>query len=145
MIPPSEWRWYGWAGHFIGWRDCRFHLCTQIGDYLVSTVGAYLPDSRVRDVLAPIRGIALEGQGDDRETDWMRKVGYEKIGVDRTYETMVFRVSGDVCQHDDCGCGLPEIIPTELGFEGYLHPGEATRGHHAMCARVAAGELAGSR
>ena len=43
MIEEKEWKWYGNAGHFIGSNSCRFHLCTEIGDFLVSTVGDYFP------------------------------------------------------------------------------------------------------
>lgn len=45
MIPESEWIWYGFAGHFCCSYQCRYHLCTRIGNYLVSTIGAYFPDA----------------------------------------------------------------------------------------------------
>jgi hypothetical protein len=136
-IPESEWRWFGNAGHFICGHYCRFHLCTLIGNFLVSTVGQYLPDSAVRNILAGTRGIALEGKGDAREADYMRKVGYEEIGYQRTFETMVFRVTGKACAAADCGCDMPQIIPAELAFSGYNTAGEATAGHMRHCAEVA--------
>jgi hypothetical protein len=129
----SEWRWFGHAAHFICGQDCRFHLATQIGPWLVSTVGEYLPDSNVREILADSRGIQLQGQGDARRADWMRKVGWESIGYERLYETMVFR-AGKPCQSTECGCGLPELASgSELDFEGYNTAGDATRGHYRMC------------
>lgn len=140
-IPKSEWRWYGNAGHFICANDCRFHLCTEIGDFLVSTVGQLLLDSAIREIFASERGITLEGIGDARRADWMRKAGYEDIGYGRKFETMVFR-AGKRCEENDCGCGLPEIDGHDLLFEGYNRADDATRGHHAMCERVAAGEAA---
>jgi hypothetical protein len=45
-------RWFGHAGHFICAEWCRFHLCTQVGPYLISTVGEYVPDAPVREILA---------------------------------------------------------------------------------------------
>ena len=40
----ETWRWCGHAHHFIGGPRCRYHLATWVGDYLVSTVGDYVPD-----------------------------------------------------------------------------------------------------
>lgn len=67
MIPESEWVWCGYAGHFTGSRDCRFHLCTRVGDHRVSTVGDYHPGASAEAV---------------------------EIGLGRTYETYVFTVEG---------------------------------------------------
>jgi hypothetical protein len=133
--PPHEWKWFGNAGHLIVGQDCRFHLCTQVGSWLVSTVGEYLPDSPVREILAESRGIQLEGRGDDRRYDWMRKAGYEEIGYGRKYETMVFR-AGSPC---DCGCGMP--TPDDWGdvdMDGYNDAPAATAGHMALCEKYAA-------
>lgn len=137
VIPVSEWRWFGHPAHLIVAEDCRFHLATLIGDVLVSTVGEYLPDSQVREVLTESRGVTLEGRGDDRRHDYMRKIGYEEIGVYRKFETMVFRVTGEVCTDPECGCGLPRIDPSDLDFSGYNNAGDATRGHYAMCEKWA--------
>ena len=41
MTPQSEWKWFGVAAHFIGGISCEFHLATQVGSVLVSTVGQY--------------------------------------------------------------------------------------------------------
>lgn len=138
-IQEKDWNWFGNAGHFICGRDCRFHLATQIGGFLVSTVGQYLPDSAVREIRAQSRGIKLEGRGDDRENDWLRKAGYEEIGLGRTFETIVFR-AGRPCDSKDCACGLPEIEPTEMEFSGYNDAGAATAGHMRLCALVASAE-----
>jgi hypothetical protein len=51
-------------GHFIGGPDCRFHLNTYVGKYIVSTGGEYTPGG----------------------TDISREIGYG-----RKYETMVFK------------------------------------------------------
>lgn len=62
-VPKQDWYWSGYAGHFIGSAKCAFHLCTRIGNALVSTVGDYRP------------------QGER-----------EEIGYGRTFETFVFKV-----------------------------------------------------
>ena len=38
-INPNNWKWFGSPGHFNGGAWCRFHLCTQVGKYVISTVG----------------------------------------------------------------------------------------------------------
>src|SRR5919106_127620 len=48
----TELKWFGHAAHFICGRWCRFHLATQVGDYLVSTVGEYWPEHDVREIHA---------------------------------------------------------------------------------------------
>lgn len=140
-IPESEWRWFGCAGHLIVSRDCRFHLCTQIDDFLVSTVGEYWPGESVREILASTRGVTLQGRGDAREADYMNKIGFEEIGYGRTYETMVFRTTGDVCAVPGCGCGLPKVNFREVAADGYTTAGAATLGHMALCRQVARGEF----
>lgn len=138
MVERSEWKWFGHAAHLIVGSDCRFHLATAInGEYLVSTVGEYVPGSQVREVLAETRGIKLEGRGDAREADYMDKIGFEDIGAGRKYETLVFRFSR-VCDELECGCGAP--LPddwSELDANGYNDAGSATRGHYEMCERWA--------
>jgi hypothetical protein len=55
MIPKSEWVWYGFPGHLVVSRRCAYHLCTRIGDRLISTVGAYYPsrDSEMENIAGP--------------------------------------------------------------------------------------------
>lgn len=136
MIPQSEWRWFGHAGHLIVGNDCRFHLATQIGDFLVSTVGEWLPDSQVREIHASVRGVQLEGRGDAREADFLQKMGYIEIGFGRIYETMVFRI-GDVCHAPGCSCGLPKTKGSHLEMDGYNTAGAATLGHMELCRKYA--------
>jgi hypothetical protein len=142
-IPESEWRWFGCAAHLVVARDCRFHLATQVGDFLVSTVGEYVPDETSREIHCEVRGIVLEGRGDERLADYMRKVGYQEIGYGRTYETLVFRTTGDVCHEPGCGCGLPEVTYRELAGSGYTTAGAATVGHLKFCRECAAGLIEG--
>jgi hypothetical protein len=140
MTPIKDWKWFGNAGHFICASYCQFHLCTLIGDILVSTVGQYLPDSQVRDILAESRGKPLVGKGDHRRADWMKKFGYKEIGYRRKFETMAFK-SGKPCKAKGCNCGLPTIDGSEIGFNAYNDPGAATKGHMEMCLRVAQGKI----
>jgi hypothetical protein len=137
LIPEKDWKWFGNAGHFICAFDCQFHLCTLIGDILVSTVGQYFPDSDVREIFARSRGVVLNGMGDARRADYMEKIGYEDIGYERKYETMTFKVTKQICTAPGCNCGLPEIIPDDIEFAGYNTASEAADGHIKMCRKVA--------
>jgi hypothetical protein len=130
--PKDDWKWFGNAAHFICGHMCRFHMATQVGPWLVSTVGEMWPDSEVREIYANSRGIELVGRGDARAADYMRKVGYEEIGYGRKFETMVFR-AGSPCSAAGCGCGLPSISGEELGSESYNDAAAATAGHREMC------------
>jgi hypothetical protein len=103
-----------------------------VGHYLVSTLGEYVPDEQVREILANCRNLHLEGVGDARLYDWLNKAGYEEIGMDRVYESMVFP-AGKPCHARGCGCGLPEILHPDVDFAGYLTPAAATLGHYALC------------
>jgi len=139
-IPASEWKWFGHAAHFICGRWCRFHLATQIGGFIVSTVGEYLPPESSREYTAARKGIPITGRGEQAEAEYIRKVGYEEIGYGRKFETMVFR-AGKPCSAPGCSCGLPELSPpNELDFEGYNTPGEAAAGHARLCQTVASVE-----
>lgn len=138
-ILPGDWRWFGHAGHFICAPWCRFHLTTEVGDFLVSTVGEYCPDAPVREILAESRKVKLTGKGDERLGSFLDKCGFVEIGVDRKYETMVFRLSPDLC---DCGCGARVVASwSEKMADGYNERADAQRGHYKMCESVAAGEV----
>ncbi len=135
-ICQDQWEWFGDAGHLIVSSKCQFHLCTLVGRFLVSTVGKYLPDEEVREIIARYRGVTLSGKGDARAYDFMRQIGYEEIGADRTFETMVF-LAGERCNSADCYCGMPKINGHELDADGYNDAGSATKGHYAMCEKWA--------
>jgi hypothetical protein len=125
MIDQSKWKWFGFSAHLCVGHWCRFHMATEIGSYLISTVGAYVPPSA--------------GSNEEEESRWLEKnhPGHE-IGCDRTFETMVFKiVKGSRCTAKECGCDIPQIELSELDFEGYNTPGAATKGHRAMCKKWA--------
>jgi len=126
-------KWYGHAGHFICGHMCRFHLCTKVGKYLVSTVGEMWPSRSSREIHASVydrkwleENIHLKG--DYFDDAYMKKFGYQEIGSDRKYETMVFR-SGKKCDSPKCGCGIPSIASPNLDFLAYNDAGSATKGH----------------
>lgn len=133
-MDKANWVWMPHPAHFIGAKNCQFRIATYVGKFIVSTVGELLWDSTVREILAQGKGITLEGKGDDRKADYMKKVGYEQIGMNRLYETMVFRAvkSGHKC------CPWEIDVEHEVDFEGYNDPGEAFEGHMRMCEKWAA-------
>lgn len=135
--PREDWEWYGHAGHLIVGQDCRFHLCTVVGPWVVSTVGEWLPGEGAREIMANTRGIVLEGRGDERERSFLNQVGFVEVGYGRKYETMVFP-AGERCEEPDCGCGMRRPSDwSERDADGYNDAGSATRGHYAMCEKWA--------
>jgi len=100
----NKWVWYGNTGHFCASRDCEFHLCTEVGEYLVSTVGEYYPDKKQS----------------------MQPLG---LAENSFYEVSVFKWNGR-CK---CGCGLPKINPSALEQSRYETPKEANEEHLKMC------------
>ncbi len=124
IVPQSEWEWFGDPGHFICGQWCRFHLCTKVGEWLVSTVGAYVH---------PRHGMGSE----TKEAEWlMDNWPGEDIGYNRKYETLVFRVTGK-CTDEACKCGMPTFDGSETDGEGYGTAGEAAAGHLALCLKYA--------
>jgi len=137
-VDKRDWKWFGSAGHLIVSDYCRFHMATQVGAYLVSTVGEYVPESAVREITAHHRGIALKGRGDAREADFLEKIGFLDVGAGRKYETMVFH-AGAPCTEADCDCGMPTPDDWgEIDAAGYNRRGDAARGHVRMCEKWAA-------
>lgn len=107
-IPADEWVWYGFAGHFIAGSRCRYHLCTRIGGYLVSTLGAYYPEGATK--AEPIGA-----------------------GVKSLYETMVFHCDGETEGGDP-----NVISYSEIDSQRYATSLAAEHGHREFCRRYAA-------
>ena len=120
-IPEHEWQWFGSAGHFICGKYCRFHLATQVGEYLVSTVGEYVHP--------------MHSRGSEKiEHEWLKdNWPGQDLGPGRKYETMVFRATG-TCE---CGCGLPKHDGTELRLVGAMTAGQARTNHMECCSDIA--------
>lgn len=132
-MKKQNWVWMPHPGHLIVSRDCRFHLNTYVGGYVVSTVGEYFPDSSVREIFAKSRGIVLEGQGDARDADYMKKIGYEDIGSGRKYETLVFKAKKGF---EEC-CPFNPKSWLEVDGDGYNSASDAYKGHLKLCAEWA--------
>lgn len=62
MVKRKDWKWHGTPGHFCAASRCLFRLCTDVGNYRISTVGAMYDENN--ELL--------------------------EIGFHRHYETMVF-------------------------------------------------------
>ncbi len=132
-MTKDKWVWMPHPGHFICGNDCRFHLNTYVGKYIVSTVGDLWPDSKIREIKARVKGIKIEGIGDAWDADYMQKIGYDTIGVGRTFETMVFRA---VKSNRRC-CPWKISSGDNLDFVGYNDPGSASAGHLRLCKKWA--------
>lgn len=110
-IPAEKWEWFGMAGHLCVADRCLHHLCTKVGDYMISTVGNYWPDG--------IRG---------------KK---HPIGSGRDFETFVFRL-GKKFARCECGCGVPK--PSDMSEIDSLPANDcrtADKNHMKMCRRYA--------
>lgn len=129
-MKKDKWIWMPHAGHLIVGHQCQFKLNTYVGEYIVSTVGEYMPDSAVREILAESRKMFLKGKGDEREADWLKKNnGFETIGCDRKYETMVFKAVKSTYK---C-CPYKINVSKEMDMQGYNTPEDAYKSHLELC------------
>ena len=123
-VPAEKWEWFGLPGHFICGQWCRFHLCTKVGKYLVSSVGMYVHPRN-------------SGASERTEGEWLAKnPNGEEIGCGRFYETFVFK-AGPRCEAKVCNCGQPTIDGHELDTLVANDVGTATKNHMAMCQKWA--------
>ena len=99
--------WMPHAGHFICGYKCQFRLNTYVNGYIVSTVGEYVP------------------------SDWGNKSGFDTIGCDRLYETMVFKA---IKSSHKC-CPYKQATGSNIDFAGYNKPEAAYKGHLKMLAK----------
>jgi len=111
VIPESEWIWDGHQAHLRV--TCEFHLATRVGDYIVSTVGEYRPQS---------------GRADGAQYG-LEYARFETIGSGRLFETFVFRTSGE-------GLGTPDTFD-EVDTEIANDHNTARLNHMAMCRKYA--------
>lgn len=130
----KDWIWMPHAGHFICGRDCQYHLTTFVNGYIVSTVGELWFDRQLRIIHAQIHDPAwlaenrdLKGEFFDEE--YKNKFGFEQVGADRLYETMVFHAKA---YKSKC-CPYVAANWTDLDFKGYNDADAATEGHYALC------------
>lgn len=107
-IPESKWVWYGYAGHLAVGARCAFHMSTRIGNYLISTVGHYIPKGK--------------------ETTQIESIG---SGNSDYFETMIFPCSGE----DKYGNPIIEL--NELYCRRYSNSREAEANHRKVCKEYA--------
>jgi hypothetical protein len=99
----ENWIWLGHKQHLIVARNCWFSLSTLLPNgYLVSTIGEYYREN---------------------ETEMT------EIGLDRFYETMVFKTNGIL---EKCGCPVISDF-SEIKMRGYISAKEAQIGHIKIC------------
>jgi hypothetical protein len=130
----ENWIWMPHAGHFILGERCQFRLNTYVGRFIVSTVGELWSDRQVREIHAQVYNPKwlMENQhlkGDEFNSAYMKKFGFEDIGADRKYETMVFRAEKS---NNKC-CPFKIIVSKEVDFRGYNNAVDATKGHYELC------------
>jgi len=143
MSQKENWVWMPHAGHLIVGDQCIFHLNTYVGGYVVSTVGEYWPDQQVRRIHAEVHDPQWYAENRDKKGDmfdavYRRKFGFEDIGADRTYETMVFKATRETNPAFMC-CPWTMKTPSNLDFDAYSDAVDAYKGHLAMCKKWAAG------
>lgn len=142
MITQDKWKWFGTAGHLTVSAWCRFHLCTEVGKYMVSTVGEHWPERDVREIHASITDPKWHEEnnylrGDRYDAAYMERFGYKEIGLDAKYETYVFEI-GAHCDAKGCACGLPR--PKDwMGIDGQRSNSakDATHVHYEFCHKYA--------
>lgn len=125
-MTKDKWIWMPHAGHFILGHKCRFKLNTYVGKYIISTVGEYIPDNELIDIIAPE---FKHLQGDEKEYAYIEKYECETVGCDRKYETMVFKAKKSKCK---C-CPYTIIVSKQVDFQGYNDPKRAYQGHLNLC------------
>lgn len=132
-MKKDKWVWMPHAGHFILGDKCKFHLSTYVGKYIVSTVGELMGSDSSQHIQAQIHNPAWYAmhkhlQGDSFESAYFNKFGYQDIGADRKYETMVFKAKkGQEC------CPWIQKSGESEDFDSYNTDKEAREGHMKMC------------
>ena len=135
-IQQNKWIWYGNALHFICGNKCQFHLATKVGKHVISTVGELWLERGSREIHAEVHDIKWLQEnkhllGNNFDYAYKKRFGFEEIGCDRKFETLVFKIAKDY----ECGC--PKIEPSELDSDMYNSHEEANKGHLKMCKKWA--------
>nr|QGH72408.1 MAG: hypothetical protein [Podoviridae sp. ctka020] len=129
-----DWIWMPHAGHFILSYKCRFFLNTYVNGYVISTVGELWNERAVREICAEVRDPIWFSEnrslkGDAFDSAYFKKFGFEDIGYNRKYETIVFKAkkSNEVC------CPYEIDVDKEFEMDGYNNAKDAREGHMALC------------
>lgn len=121
--PIDKWVWFGRPAHFCGAFNCLFHLATDVGDHIVSTVGEYYPR------------MGKDGAGCVGKMETLGASGH-------TYETMVFRIAKKNLDPRNCPCGgciLPDHSPSVVDLVVAKSAIEAQANHMKMCFKYGKG------
>lgn len=140
-MSKADWIWMPHAAHFIASDHCQFHMATYLGNgYVVSTVGEYWPERIVREIHASIydpqwHHANNSRKGDDYDHAYKARFGFEEIGMNRTYETMVFRAVPIEDHPDKDGTCCPYVAATgeDLDYNAYNDAKAAYDGHMELC------------
>ena len=138
----NKWVWMPHAAHFICAKDCQFHLATYVGGgFLVSTVGELWPERAVREIHASVHDadwFAKNRQlkGDAFDDAYMKRFGFQEIGLARKYETLVFKAKRAPEKRSCCPWRVGDL--SEIDGQSYNEPDEAYRGHLDLCKKWSA-------
>jgi hypothetical protein len=140
-MKAERWVWMPHPAHFICARDCQFHLATYVGGYVVSTVGELWPERSSRETHAEVYDPKWLTEnrhlkGDNFDHAYMQKFGFETIGDERKYETMVFKARRATDKETCCPWRID--VSNEKDFEGYNTPDAAYAGHMRLCKKWSA-------
>jgi hypothetical protein len=136
-MSKDKWVWMPHAGHFIMGHYCRFKFNTHVNGFIVSTVGELWPERSSREIHAEVHDKKwFDGnrhlKGDNFDAAYMKRFGYEDIGCDRKYETMVFKAkkSSRKC------CPYEMADAVNIDFAAYSDADAAYGGHLKMCRKL---------
>jgi len=136
-MKKENWVWMPHAGHFILSSQCQFKLNTYVGKYIVSTVGELWNVRVVREIHAKVFDLKWfnknkHKQGDDFDMAYMKKFGFEDLGYERKYETMVFKAKKTKEAEAMC-CPYEVSDYNNIDYVGYSTAVEAYKGHLKLC------------
>lgn len=133
-MDKRDWVFMPHAGHFILGNNCQFKLNTYVGKYIVSTVGELWGERQVREIHAEAYDPEWLKEnkhllGDTFNSAYMKKFGFQDLGANRKYETMVFEAKKSELR---C-CPYRIIVSKEVDFAGYDTSDDAYEGHLTLC------------
>lgn len=140
-VTKDKWVWLPHPAHYICSDKCEFVMATKVGRYIISTVGQYWPERAVREIHARIHDPKWHAEnnnlkGDRYDYEYKKRFGYEEIGYQRKFETMVFPSK----KMPEGGCeACPYTIKSgrNIDEEHYNEAKDAYKGHMKMCVKYA--------
>lgn len=140
-MKKDKWIWMPHPAHFICAKDCRFHLATYVGGYIVSTVGELWFERGSREIHASIydkEWFAANQHllGDMFDAAYFKRFGYEELHIGGwTYETMVFPAKRNKKEKGEMCCPWRAVTSDSKAEDVYKSSDDAYRGHMGMCNR----------